>query len=539
MFNQIEIRDIQDPFADAKAKGWDITNASALEADLELAADVLVVGTGSGGGVTAETLSKAGLKVILLEEGPLKSSDHFNMVEREGLTDLYQEGAMRNTRDGSVLIAQGRNVGGGTTVNWCSTFRTPPQTLEYWRTGFGVEGLSEAELAPYFERMEARLRVAKWMAANPNNEVLKRGAEALGLHWDHIPRNVSGCLNLGYCGVGCPVDAKKSMLVTTIPEALNQGASLIYRVRVDKLRVQRDKVIGVDGIALTTDGRQATGRKVRVKARHTVLAGGAINTPGILLRSGAPDPQTRIGKRTFLHPVVVSIAHFERAIDPYYGAPQSIYSDAFTWADGVNGRMGYKVEVLPLLPGTFASLIGGHGQELLEEVQNLPRTNALMSFLRDGFHHESPGGSVELAADGTPVLDYPMNDYFFDGAKRAYTSMMQIQLAAGAMQVRPVHSDGRWISTAKDIVSAVDALDMAPEKMGLSSAHVMGGCAMGDGDMAVTDSRGRFRLLEHLSIHDGSLFPTGLGTNPQMSIFGVTAKLSEMLAAELTQDQEK
>lgn len=534
MFEKIEIRGIRDPFSDARANGWDITNASALEADLKLEADVVIVGTGAGGGVTAEILSQAGLKVVLLEEGILKSSDQFNMVEREGLTDLYQEGAMRNTKDGAILIAQGRNVGGGTTVNWCSTFRTPQPTLKHWQTVWGVEGLGEKQLSPYFERLEARLNVTKWMAANPNNEVLKRGADALGLHWDHIPRNVSGCINIGYCGVGCPTNAKKSMLVTTIPEALNRGASLVYRVRVEKVRVEGEKVIGVDGAALTDNGRQQTGYKVKVKARHTVLAGGAINTPGILLRSDVPDPHRRIGKRTFLHPVVVSIGQFKDAIDPYYGAPQSIYSDAFTWADGIDGRMGYKVEVLPLLPGTFASLVGGHGQQLLEEMQNLSYTNALMSFLRDGFHEESQGGTVDLGAGGTPVLDYPMNDYFFEGAKRAYASMMEIQLAAGALQVRPVHSDGRWVSTSQDISRTLDALDMTPEKIGLSSAHAMGGCAMGRDDLAVTDSCGRFRFLEQLSIHDGSLFPTSLGTNPQMSIFGITAKLSEALAAQLT-----
>ena len=131
MLDKLEISGIQDPYANADEKGWDITNASALNEDLHLEADVVVVGTGSGGGTTADVLSAAGLKVILLEEGVLKSSDQFNMVEREGLTDLYQEGAMRNTKDGGILIAQGRNVGGGTTVNWCSTFRTPAQTLEF------------------------------------------------------------------------------------------------------------------------------------------------------------------------------------------------------------------------------------------------------------------------------------------------------------------------------------------------------------------------------------------------------------------------
>ena len=536
MFSELEIRGVKDPYADAKARGWDITNASALTQDMHLEADVVIVGTGSGGGTTANILSEAGLKVVMLEEGILKTSDQFNMVEREGLTDLYQEGAMRHTKDGSILVAQGRNVGGGTTVNWCSTFRTPPQTLAYWASEFGVKGLTEAELAPHFEDMESQLNVMKWMAANPNNEVLKRGAQNLGVHWDHIPRNVFGCINIGYCGVGCPMDAKKSMLVSTIPEALSRGSSLVYRVRVEGLDVIGDKVAGVTGRALGANGRAPTGRTIKVRARHTVLSGGAINTPGILLRSGVPDPHDRIGKRTFLHPVVVSLGQFKERIDPYYGAPQSIYSDAYTWRDGVDGGMGFKLEALPLLPGTFASLVGGHGQQLFEDMQNLSHTNALMSLLRDGFHEDSPGGSVELGAGGAPVLDYPMNDYFFDGAKQAYLGMMELQLAAGAQRVRPVHNDGRWVSSPGAIESSVEALDMAPHKLGVSSAHPMGGCAMGEEDrLAVTDSRGRFRHLEQLSIHDGSLFPTGLGTNPQMSIFGITAKLSHELAAELTQ----
>ena len=159
-----------------------------------------------------------------------------------------------------------------------------------------------------------------------------------------------------------------------------------------------------------------------------------------------------------------------------------------------------------------------------------------MSFLRDGFHEESVGGSVEIGAGGTPVLDYPMNDYFYDGARRAYMSMMALQLAAGAERVRPAHVNGQWVSSEGAAKRMIDELDMAPGKLGLSSAHVMGGCAMGEDDsIAVTDSRGRFRHLDQLSIHDGSLFPTGLGTNPQMSIFGIAAKFSQELAAELMQ----
>ncbi|HBO78283.1 MAG TPA: GMC family oxidoreductase, partial [Cupriavidus sp.] len=95
-----------------------------------------------------------------------------------------------------------------------SSFRTPSKTLAPWSTDHAVTGHSEAEMAPWFEKIEARLNMAPWsMDPNPNNTVLKRGCEKLGWEWHVIPRNVKGCWNSGYCGLGCPVNAKQSMLV--------------------------------------------------------------------------------------------------------------------------------------------------------------------------------------------------------------------------------------------------------------------------------------------------------------------------------------
>lgn len=530
-----EIRGIQDPYREAKSKGWDITNASTLTKDLHIEADVVIVGTGSGGGTSAEMLSKAGLKVVLVEEGPLKSSDQFDMNEGAAFYDLYQEGGGRATKAASIGIVQGRSVGGGTTVNWCSSFRTPDQTLDYWQSEFGVEGLSPKDLAPYFDSTEERLFIKKWpLAPNSNNEMIKVGCEKLEYHWDYIPRNIKGCWNLGYCGTGCPVDAKQSMLVSSIPAALDKGSSLIYRVSIERLNIKGEQVKGVIGEALAEDGLTRTGHSVTINAKHTVLSGGAINTPAILMRSNAPDPHQRIGKRTFLHPVTVSLAHFDQQIDPFYGAPQSIFSDQFTWRDGASGAMGFKLEALPLLPGTFSTILGAHGNAALYAVENLANTQAMLGFLRDGFHEQSQGGTVELAEQNRPVLDYPFSDYFSQGIRDSLTSIMEIQFAAGAKKVRPSHMNADWYSSFDEAKKALAKLDMSPGKVGLASAHAMGGCAMGkDESNSVTTSEGRFRLLENLSIFDGSLFPTSLGVNPQLTIFAVTAKLSQALATSL------
>ena len=121
--------EIQDPVRDGLARGWSVVDATTLREDVTLETDVAVVGTGAGGGIAAEILADAGLRVLLIEEGPLRSSRDFHMRESEAYRDLYQESAARKTADKAINIFQGRCVGGGTTVNWTSSFRTPLTTL--------------------------------------------------------------------------------------------------------------------------------------------------------------------------------------------------------------------------------------------------------------------------------------------------------------------------------------------------------------------------------------------------------------------------
>ena len=250
-----------------------------------------------------------------LEEGPLRSSSDFRMREAEAYPELYQESAARRTRDKAIGILQGRCVGGGTTVNWTSSFRTPASTLAHWQRAFGLDGYDEAALAPWFDAMEARLGIAPWtVAPNANNAALARGAAKLGVSSDAIRRNVRGCWNLGYCGMGCPTNAKQSMLVTTIPASLDKGGELLFLARANRLLHDGGKVSGLECLAMDARCVAPTGRKITVKARHYVLAGGGINSPAVLLRSKAPDPNGRVGQRTFLHVVNFSAAQFDAVL---------------------------------------------------------------------------------------------------------------------------------------------------------------------------------------------------------------------------------
>jgi choline dehydrogenase-like flavoprotein len=531
---------LPDPIRLGIDRGWSVQDGAKLKADLSLEADIVIVGTGAGGGTAAEILSAAGLKVIMIEEGPLKSSSDFRMLECEAYPQLYQESAGRQTKDKAITILQGRSVGGSTTVNWTSSFRTPAATLQHWQEQWGLREYSQGALTPWFARMEERLSIAPWpVPPNENNDILRRGCEALKIPAAAIQRNVKGCWNLGYCGVGCPTNAKQSMLVTTVPASLDLGAKLLHRVRVEKLLFSNDKAVALEAAALEDAGIRTTGVKITVRARHFVLAGGAINTPGVLLRSAALDPHKTLGKRTFLHPVNVSAALMDSKVEGYNGAPQTIYSDHFLDTLPLDGPIGYKLEAPPVHPILAGITLQGFGEEHSTWMRRLPNLQVVLALLRDGFHPLSIGGTVTLRKDGSPLLDYTISDYVWDGMRRAFHTMAEIQFAAGAKVVMPMHEDGKPLRSWAAAKKHIDDLAMKPLACRVVSAHVMGGCGMGaDEKRSVVRGDGRHHQLENVWVFDGSAFPTSIGANPQLSIYGMVARNATRLAEALVSQRK-
>ena len=526
---------IADPIVEGLKRGWKVHDASKLERDLELQADVVIVGTGAGGGISAEILSAAGLRVVMIEEGPLKSSSDFHMLERQAYPQLYQESASRQTKDKAITILQGRCVGGSTTVNWTSSFRTPPETLAYWRDKYGLAEFTPGLLAPWFELAEQRLGIHPWqMPPNENNATLARGAAKLGIPTAVIPRNVRGCWNLGYCGMGCPVNAKQSMLVTTIPAALDKGAVLVHHARAERFELSGDDVSGLLCSALDENTQQNIPYQIRVTAKHYICAAGAIGSPALLLRSRVPNPHGHLGTRTFLHPVVLSAAIMPGIVNAFAGAPQSIYSDHFLHTQPIDGAVGYKLEVPPVDPLLMATTTPGFGAQSAQLMADLPHTQVLLALLRDGFNDQSPGGSVHLRHEHHPVLQYPITPYLWEGMRRAYLTMAEIQFSAGAKTVLPVHESAFQYTSWQQAKAQIAALPMEIMLTRVVSAHVMGGCGMGaDERHAVVDGSGRHHVIGNLWVFDGSIFPTSLGVNPQLSIYGIVARMANNLAVSI------
>ncbi|MGL5360370.1 MAG: GMC family oxidoreductase N-terminal domain-containing protein, partial [Shewanella sp.] len=482
---------IIDPILNGLQGGWLHTDASKLQQNQYFESDVVIVGTGAGGGVAAEILTQAGLSVIMIEAGPLKSSQDFNMEERVAYPNLYQQAAALKTADKAIGIFQGRAVGGSTTVNWTTSIRTPPEALAFWEQHKSVAGLSAAALTPWFERMEQRLNIQEWQYdPNRNNAALKQGCIHLGWDYTVIKRNVRGCWNTGYCGMGCPVNAKQSMLVTTIPAALGAGAKLISRAKVIKLEHQQDTVQALRAQALD-ERQQPTGVELVFKAKHYILSAGALHTPALLLRSAAPDPHQLLGKRTFLHPTLLSGAIFADAINGHSGAPQSIYSDQFVWQNGPEGELGYKLEVPPIHPVLIASKTLGYGESHAELMAKFNQLQVTIALVRDGYHPESQGGTVHLTPTGFS-LDYPLTDTFWRAARRAFASMAELQFAAGAEKVLPISEGMPYLGSWKEAKESIAQMALGPLRTVVASAHVMGGCPFGeDKHLALVNSYGR------------------------------------------------
>jgi choline dehydrogenase-like flavoprotein len=490
-------------------------------------ADVCIIGSGAGGAVTAAQLTAAGYDVLVVEEGGHHSKPDFQMREDINFPMLYQEAAGRVTKDLQMTVLQGRAVGGSTVVNWTTSFRTPPAVYEHWKKVHAVGEITIAQLEPHWDAVEQRLNIQQipYEETNRNNRTLYDGFKKLGLDVATTRRNVKGCMKSGYCGMGCPIDAKQSMLITYLPDAIAKGARVLSRCRVDKLVPAGTSVHHAECTILGDDGYNSAKKGVTIEARRFVLAAGGIGSPTVLLRSGLGGGL--VGRRTFLHPVVGVAAKYKEPVEPYYGAPQSVASHAHAHR---GDDVGLFYECAPLHPMMASVALPGIGAAHRAWMQELPYLAAHIALSIDGFHPSEEGGTVTLRPSGAPLLDYPVPRRIGEALRFGARTLARANLAAGAEVVGLGEFPPVEIRSEKDLAQ-LDAYDMT--RMPLFSAHVMGGCAMGD-DPRTSVVRSvdlRHHTLDNLHIVDGSVFPTSLGVNPQESIYGLAHLVSERLAS--------
>lgn len=491
-----------------------------LSRNEEEIADVVVVGSGAGGATVAAELAQNGLSVIVIEEGPLATREDFRVRPLERVIRLYRENGLTHTLGlPPILVPMGCAVGGTTVVNSGTCFRTPDVVLHQWRVVEGVRDVEPEHMAPLFDEIEALLNVTPVTEdiMGRNGMILRRGAEALGVRHGPIRRPVRGCHGSGQCAFGCPLDAKQDMRLTMLPRAIQAGARLYARCRVERIRIRNGRAVGVEAAILDPEGR-ATPYRLTVYARAVVLAAGAVYTPWLLLRNRI-GPRHLIGRNLRIHPGCGVVGLFDEEIEGWRGVMQSYYVDEWL-EEGIlleatfpPPGVGYSAGVLPF--------IGRDYKARLARYRQMAAIGILVS--------DTGAGRVIMGPDGRPWMRYSLHPEDAARIRKAIAAAARLLFAAGAREVYP-GLPGLEVIRSEEEIAHILSPRWRPADLILSAYHPMGTCRMGeDPQRSVVDSYGAVHGVPGLWIADASLLPSSPIVNPQITIMALALRVARRI----------
>jgi choline dehydrogenase-like flavoprotein len=498
----------------AGAPAW-VADARGLEAR-RLACDVVVVGSGAGGAVAACTLAEQGRQVLVVEEGGWAGRDDFGRPAHEILRALYRDAGATPVvgllGTPPIVLAEGRCVGGSTVVNGGTSWRTPDKALFAWAREHGLDELTPAELAPYFDAVERELEVGPVTReiAGRHNLLVEQAARALGWSGGFVRRNAAGCAGSGRCPFGCPRDAKRAMHITYLPRAARAGARLLCHLTVER-------VLSYGGRATGVVARADDGAPVEIRARAVVLAAGAVGSSRLIQKS-ALDVTGQAGRHFVLHPIVKAVGLFDERVDPWKGVVQGYYVDQFQ-SEGVLIMTG----AVP--PELLAFSLGpAHHYEIMSRFSGAVVVGAIVS--------DRSRGRVLPGPFGAPTLVYRQTRADAERVRFAVARMAELLFAGGARRV--VLPLAPHVLDAPSQIAAVEARSGALGDAEILTIHPMGTCRMGkDPRRSVTDARGRAHGVAGLYVADASLLPSSIGVNPQITIMALAQRVAHHLDAEL------
>jgi choline dehydrogenase-like flavoprotein len=493
-------------------------------------ADAVIVGTGAGGGVIAAALARAGQRVLLLDMGGLFDESDFNQYELWAYQNLYWRGGPNPTADMNVSLYAGTSFGGGTTINWTNCLRPKPWVREQWAREHGLEGLETAEFDRHLDAVWERLGVNdRCSHLNGTQESMKRGAEALGWSFKAVTRNVDESRytpeTAGYIGFGDQTGAKQSTAKTYLADALAAGAEVIVRCFAERVLVEGGRAAGVE--AVYSDPQTGRIARVTVRAPRVVVAGGALESPALLLRSGIGGPA--VGENLRLHPCTATTGSYLEDQRAWWGAPHAGLVDEFA---NLGDGHGFLIEATQYAPGTAASATPFAGGETHKSLMERMRYGA--TFL--GLVRDHGSGRVTIDADGQAVPWYSLDDPVdVTNTHRALAAQVHLHIAAGAREIAALAAGLPQWRVGDDVDRYLERLERVPLRAGgfkLFAAHQMGTCRMGsDPRTSVAGPWGELHDTPGVWIGDASAFPTSSGTNPMITIMALAHRTSEAILA--------
>ncbi len=524
---------------------------------LELEADVVIVGSGAGGGLVAARAAEAGRSVLVVEAGTYLLEAQLPVNEMVAYQRLYLDRGFTATADLGVAILAGATLGGGTTINWMTSLAPPEALRAAWAHEHGLEGFDGPETQADIARLRAELGVTAPETIPPKDRALIDGCAALGWEGAANERNGSGCGDCGACGFGCRRGAKRAGPRGHLATASAHGARILVDAPVWRVLVEGGRAAGVEGRLPATDelGRPVgSGRPLTVHARQVVVAAGALRTPLVLRRGGLEHPA--LGENLRLHPVPVVAGRLPGVVDMWSGTLQASRSLQFL-APGPAAtdhpgpaHGGFVIETAPGHPGLDASAFPWEGSAAMRAfMEQLRHFTPLVALVPD-----RDAGRVRATRSGRARIEYRISPRDAATARRALVEMARLARAAGAIEIVALGTPAAWFGrdgapASTDAATGERAFgaylerladfDFAPNRGVLFSAHQMGTARAGaDPRAAACDPWGRLRrdvggaVVPGLYVADGSLFPTASGVNPVITIMALAERVARTVLAE-------
>ena len=502
-----------------------VIDARTLDEDEELEVDVVVVGTGAGGAPVANKLAAAGHAVLMVEEGGHHTRGAFDGRSFKAQRRMFRKGGLQVSLGNTVIpVPTGQTVGGSTTINSGTCYRLPERVQRRWVLENGLHDLGPGSLDEYFDSVEAMLQVtlASEKTLGGCARVIARGAEALGYEHGPLLRNAPACDGQGVCCFGCPTDAKRSTNVSYVPAAIGNGAMVYCNAHVTDILTEKGRAVGVDAVAQLKYGHV---RKLRIRAKVVVLAGGALGTPAMLLKSGLANRSGQVGRELSMHPATYAWARFDEDIRGWSAIPQGYAIDEFV----DQGLRFEGVFLPPDLAAASMSQIGPRWTDIVEHFHKLACFGFMVA--------DSSRGRVVVGRGGEPEVRYSLNEIDRKQMIRGHAILARVYLAAGARAVYPA------LSAPWDVIeSEADVLRFEREALGslkarhinMSAFHPLGSCRMhADPRRGVTSASGETHQVANLFITDGSAVPGPLGVNPQMTIMALAERSAGFIERRL------
>ncbi len=468
--------------------------------------EVAVVGSGAGGGVAANIL-KDKYEVGIFDKGSFLNNETNN--ETFGYHNFYESYAMQQTKNYNVLLLAGKSIGGGTSINWTTSLRTPEQVLQEWdslslQTGY----FNSSEFNQSLDFVSKKLNVSANNNHIPQKEIeLTKGMSLNNINYEVIPTNVSNShsLECGFCTFGCGYESRNTSYSAWFGKDKFDQNNIFSSTTIKKLILRGDKATHIEV--------EHNSEIHTIGVDKVVLAGGSLNTPSILLNSGYKNKH--LGKHLKLHPVSGVAGKFENEQKPWAGSMQGIYSHDSLFK---NNNYGYLLEGLPMHPSLFFPFF--------------PNNNdPFDGFIRD---YNFWSGSIVLTSDtssgkiinkkNNPLWSYNFNDFdhnhlidgLIDLVRSYYLGEANEIMVASSPTMHWKRSSGQNI---EEFISNIQKIKNQKYRLLLGSAHQMGTARIHPNpEEGVVDLNGKVHGLENVYITDSSTFPRCSGVNPMITI---------------------